>query len=95
LHSASIHGACNYAGNPSILMHVLVTQKCNKLCNSLNATINSSGNFFKLGPYQCNFFTQGTWMVLGAKFRSWANFPWFFLKKRFVILKMIHPNSKG
>jgi IS30 family transposase len=21
------------------------------------------------------------WMILGAKFRSWANFPWFFQKK--------------
>jgi hypothetical protein len=23
---------------------------------------------------------RGTWMILGAKFRSWANFPWFFQK---------------
>jgi len=21
------------------------------------------------------------WMILGAKFRSWANFPWFFQKQ--------------
>jgi hypothetical protein len=21
------------------------------------------------------------WMILGAKFRSWANFPWFFQKR--------------
>ena len=21
---------------------------------------------------------QKPWMILGAKFRSWANFPWFF-----------------
>jgi hypothetical protein len=21
------------------------------------------------------------WMILGAKFRSWDNFPWFFQKK--------------
>jgi hypothetical protein len=34
-------------------------------------------------------------MILGAKFSSWANFPWVFPKKRFAILKMIGPNSKG
>jgi hypothetical protein len=34
-------------------------------------------------------------MILGAKFFSWANFPWFFQKKRFTILKMIRTNSIG
>jgi len=24
---------------------------------------------------------QTSWMILGAKFRSWANFPWFFQKR--------------
>jgi hypothetical protein len=26
-------------------------------------------------------FHPQTWMILGAKFRSWANFPWFFQKQ--------------
>jgi len=34
-------------------------------------------------------------MILGDKFCSWANFPWFFQKTRFAILKMIRPNSIG
>ena len=25
--------------------------------------------------------TLESWMILGAKFRSWANFPWFFQKR--------------
>jgi hypothetical protein len=24
---------------------------------------------------------HGEWMILGAKFHSWANFPWFFQKR--------------
>jgi hypothetical protein len=31
------------------------------------------------GPCGGNF-ADKTGMILGAKFRSWANFPWFFQK---------------
>jgi len=42
-----------------------------------NRTKNIMGNKWKIFP----ILAPRTWIILGAKFRQWDNFPWFSPKK--------------